>query len=329
MSYQTNNLAYLADMTTPRARLLAMLVYRRPARSKTEAAFIGRFIKPTGAEADKYGNYWLAIGESKVIWSCHTDSVHAVGGLQTVNVTDGYATATDSTCLGADCAVGVWLMLEMIAAKVPGLYLFHRDEEIGGRGARHIATVYAEFIKRYDYAIAFDRRGCSSVITHQAGGLCASGAFVQSISVMLPLGYGADDSGIYTDTAEYTDLIGECSNISVGYRDEHTSAERLDISHALALRDSMIVFDESRLVCSRQPGEADAPYCFEKDFAWDAYDNSGYQSKGRSARESARAFHGTEYFDLTDLCRRSPDLVADYLEHMGLDVEDIMNWNMG
>jgi hypothetical protein len=44
-----------------------------------------------------------------------------------------------SSCLGADDAAGVWLLCEMIRAGIPGLYVFHRNEERGGRGAEFFA----------------------------------------------------------------------------------------------------------------------------------------------------------------------------------------------
>ena len=56
--------------------LVQMLAYMRPAGSKTEKAFIKRFIAPLGAKPDNYGNYWLSIGQSNVLWSSHTDTVH-------------------------------------------------------------------------------------------------------------------------------------------------------------------------------------------------------------------------------------------------------------
>jgi len=34
---------------------------------------------------------------------------------------------------------------------------------------------------------------------------------------------------VYTDTAEFTDIIPECTNRSVGYAREHTQEESLDL----------------------------------------------------------------------------------------------------
>jgi hypothetical protein len=43
--------------------------------------------------------------------------------------------------------------------------------------------------------------------------------------------YAPDPTGIYTDSAQFTSKIPECTNISVGYYNEHTNFERQDIVH--------------------------------------------------------------------------------------------------
>jgi hypothetical protein len=62
-----------------------------------------------------------------------------------------------------------------------------------------------------------------------------------------------DDGGLFTDTANYTRLIPECTNISVGYEGAHTVLERQSISHALALREALFKIDVSQFVCERNP----------------------------------------------------------------------------
>lgn len=50
-------------------------------------------------------------------------------------------------CLGADCTSGIWLILEMIQAQVPGIYVVHTDEEIGRKGAEAIVNEEANLAK--------------------------------------------------------------------------------------------------------------------------------------------------------------------------------------
>lgn len=300
------NMAPVAETDAALTRLIEMLTHMRPAKSVAEREFVEKYIAPIGATADEYGNYWHVIGQSKVLWSCHSDTVHAKPGRQKLSVRKMIASANDSSCLGADCTVGVWIMLEMIAAKVPGCYVFHRDEEIGGHGSAFIAEAYPDILKQYDYAIAFDRRGTDSIITHQSGLRGASAAFAASIAPMLPPGYRVDSGGLFTDTANYVDHIAECSNLSVGYMNEHTPRETLDLAHAMRLRKAMIGFDESKLTAERDPARVE----YER-LAWDWPLSS-------SAWDDRR--------DLLDFVRRCPDATADFLESNGFTIRDLEDW---
>jgi hypothetical protein len=61
--------------------------------------------------------------------------------------------------------------------------------------------------------------------------------------------------GIYTDTAEYSDIIPECSNLSVGYAQEHSPRESLDTEHVFDLVRAMSAFDAERIVIARDPNQ--------------------------------------------------------------------------
>lgn len=293
---------------TPIATLGAMLESCRPAYSPELNAFNARWLESLGGDYDGAGNFIVRVGESRVMWSSHTDTVHKTSGRQKVVVSgDSFKLAhgSDSTCLGADCTTGVWLMREMIQARVAGLYVFHASEEIGGVGSDWLAKNLAELTDGIDFCIAFDRRAYHSVITHQAGGRCCSDVFAQSIIPLLPAGYEIDSTGVFTDSANYTNLIAECSNLSVGYMSEHTPLETQSISHALALRSALLAFDESRLVCSRKAGDVD----------FDDWHGYGYGvGAGRSSD------------DLLRFVKDNPALAADYLDSMGVDVGELLDF---
>jgi hypothetical protein len=61
------------------------------------------------------------------------------------------------------------------------------------------------------------------------------------------MGHVLDDTGIYTDTAEFFHLVPNCTNISVGYQNEHTKKETLNKMYIEALRDSLIAADWTQL----------------------------------------------------------------------------------
>jgi hypothetical protein len=246
----------------PTADLLEMLTYARPHGSKIEAAFVERFIHPLGVDYDHFGNAWKQLGSSPILWSCHTDTVHHKEGKQSIEQENGLLYLKNrarGSCLGADDGAGVWLMREMILAQVPGLYIFHAGEEHGCLGSKHIARERGADLRGFRAAIAFDRKGTRDIITHQLGTRCCSEVFVSSLSTALgkKLKYRPDPTGTFTDTASYIDLIGECTNLSVGYEAAHSQDETLDLNHLLQLRNQMLRFNPARLEFLREPGETE------------------------------------------------------------------------
>lgn len=237
--------------------LMHILSIARPAYSVAEDQFVdwleSQLPNPT---SDDYGNLHVKIGQSETIFSCHTDTVAAKGGEQLIAETNGVIHLVDGKpgqSLGADDGAGIWLMLQMIKAEVPGWYIFHRDEEVGGKGSRYLADKHPDWFDGYHRAVAFDRRGLGDVITHQAGGRCASDEFAQALADQLGYPYKPSSAGIFTDTANYTRLIAECSNISVGYENEHGPRETLDLNHVLTLSTTLIGVEWETLPTIRDP----------------------------------------------------------------------------
>lgn len=288
-----------ADLPAIR-ELLSMLTYMRPARSPTEHLFVHKYVAPLGTTPDAYGNHWLTIGASPILWSCHTDTVHKVHGKQSVEYGDGYVTTSTGSCLGADCTAGVWLMANMIRAGIPGTYVFHREEETGGQGSEFIQTHTPERLAGIQFAVAFDRRGTSDIVTRQYNGRTASDAFARSFSAALGIELSPTD-GTFTDTANYAGLVPECSNISVGYDKAHSSHEYLDVVYLVKLCRALLKADFSTLEAHREPGTDDWPG--PKD-PWDvAVDN-----------------------DLQHLVWEHPADVAAFLEANGFTADDLIRF---
>lgn len=242
---------------------LKMLGTMRPHGTGAPDSFAKDWLTPLGAKRDACGNYLLAIGDAPVIWSSHIDTVHRKEGKQRLTYSNGLlrlhseARKGDSNCLGADCTTGVWLMREMILARRPGLYIFHAGEERGGIGSSYIRDKTPHIVEGARACIAFDRRGTKSVITKQAWSRCCSDKFGQSLAAALDMGHELDDGGLFTDSANYTDLIGECSNLSVGYHGEHSNEESQEVDYLFALRESLLRLDTDSLVYERAAGEDD------------------------------------------------------------------------
>ena len=64
-----------------------------------------------------------------------------------------------------------------------------------------------------------------------------------------------DNTGILTDSAQFVNLIPECTNISVGYYREHGNDEHQDIDHLYKLCKACISIDWETLPIVRDPNE--------------------------------------------------------------------------
>ena len=313
--------------------LVSMLSVCRPAGCKAERKFISHFLKPLGLKHDDVGNLYKRIGDLPLLWSCHTDTVHGRSSLQNVVVLDDWALLADgetSNCLGADDTIGVWIMAEMIKAKRPGLYVFHRAEEQGGKGSQHIAK-NPKLLDGIDCAIALDRRGFGDVITHQCG-RCCSDNFAQSLSKKLGGQFKPCDSGVFTDTANYTDIVGECTNLSVGYFDQHTKRECSDLRFAAELRDKLCDLDFSDLTIERKAGESDPKDLWSNVYDWDRWQHaaSPYSKSTKSLWYNGSSYGGysskDEYVEMSlpELVEEYPDAVADILTAYGIREKDLI-----
>lgn len=253
--------------------LRRIMTYGRPASSEMEKEWVNKYLftpemQAQGLYKDGFhygrqagegeGNLIIKVGEgSKTLFSSHTDTVHRSGVIQNVIIDptqDKLKFTTDSNqCLGGDDGTGVWLMLELIKAGVPGLYIFHRAEEVGGQGSSYIANSTPELIEGYDRAIAFDRKDDWSIITHQAGVRTCSDDFAEDLAKKLGMNHRADSTGSFTDTANYDTIIPECTNLSVGYHNAHSARENQEIDYLLKFRDALVNVDWENLVTARDP----------------------------------------------------------------------------
>ena len=234
--------------------LYKLLSYRRPHNSPGEKQYIKDFILPLQPRIIATANeeimaFLVYVGESNIMFTSHTDTVHAKSGqmFQDVVLHEGLYCKQDNQPLGADDAAGNWLMFNMIHHEVPGVYAFFRGEECGGIGSSYCAEHRKDLFEGIEAAIAFDRRGTESIITHQGAGRGCSDEFGRSLAAVIGMNHRLDDTGIYTDTAEFFGLVRNCTNVSVGYQNEHSKKETLSKAYIEALRDKLIVADWSKL----------------------------------------------------------------------------------
>lgn len=254
LKVNTNNSKYNVNA------YLGMLKYMRPDGSVTQQIFCDKYLLPVFGKPDIWGNYSLVVGEgSDIIFTAHHDTVHRKEGLQEpvlywendkmyVKLSQHEIRKGNATCLGADCTTGIFIILSMIEAKIPGLYVIHSAEEIGGVGSRGFVEDNADLLKNYNFVISFDRYGQSEIITHQSYTQTASVDFAQSLSGILGNNLIPSPDGLFTDSANYIDHVKECTNIAVGYTGHHTKTEKQDVTYMFNLINKLIKADWSKLV---------------------------------------------------------------------------------
>jgi hypothetical protein len=174
-------------------------------------------------------------------------------------IEDDFIKTDGNSNLGADDKAGVVIMLNMISENIPGLYYFFVGEESGCIGSSSLSRIFQKKMDDGVYptvnkVVAFDRRGYDSVITQQMGGVCCSNEFAEDLANKINeygFWFKKDSTGIYTDSAEFTDIVPECTNLSVGYFNEHTTTEKQDIEFLELLAIVLTKIDWDNLVISR------------------------------------------------------------------------------
>ena len=247
-------------------------------------------------EKDEFGNLFIQIGKSDVMFTSHLDT--ATSALtQVVHTFDGKLIKTDGkSILGADDKAGVVIMLNMIENNIPGLYYFFLGEEVGCIGSRKVATKQkTEKIEGINKVISFDRRGTDSVITFQSSQRCCSETFGEALSKQLNLSdqtfsYKNDPTGILTDSVQFIGIYSECTNISVGYKNEHTYGEVQDIEHLDKLAQACLLVDWNSLPVERDPSKTEYK-SYGGGYSgyghgWDDDYDYGYSSRGLSNNRS-------------------------------------------
>jgi hypothetical protein len=244
----------------PRSTFLSMVTKTYPHGHEDEVL---DFLPPL--DSDGFGNYFKVIGKPnpESMFTSHLDTAdrqQTPVSLYTRQEDGDEIIYTDgTTILGADDKSGVTVMLYMMAHKVPGIYYFFIGEERGGIGSHRVANEFSsiEVLKNVKRCVSFDRRRTISVITHQMGRQCCSDAFGNALANEYNksgLNLSLDPGGVYTDSASFIDDIPECTNISVGYENEHTGRELQNMTYLDKLCKASINVNWDSLPVARRVG---------------------------------------------------------------------------
>jgi hypothetical protein len=231
-------------------------------------------------EMDEHGNYFKEIGDYNTMFTSHLDT--ATSDLVYIEhvVEDNIIKTDGKTILGADDKAGVTIMLYMIENKIPGLYYFFVGEECGCIGSSAVSERHILLNKNINKVVSFDRRGKNSIITFQRSKRCCSDKFAKKLAEELnsldrSFLYKEDDSGLLTDSCQFTSIYPECTNISVGYNHEHTNSEQQDIEHLERLAKACLLINWSNLPIERDPSKVEWKNYnyYNRDYNYNNYNN--------------------------------------------------------
>ena len=260
---------------------------------------------PQDLQKDQFGNYYKIIGKSQTMFTSHLDTAdrkkEKVTVLSKDENGDEILTSDGSTILGADDKSGVSVMLYLMVHNVPGIYYFFIGEERGGIGSYKVAGVFEtiDHLKGAKRCISFDRRNYYSIITKQMGRQCCSDEFATALAKELnksELKMSLDPTGIYTDSASFIDEIPECTNISVGYFDEHRLVERQNISFLKRLAEACLKVDWESLPTVKKVGFSEEVMRRNKDFIT-TFKQTAFNMESKLFSEYGRAFIKMELDD--------------------------------
>lgn len=214
--------------------LIDILSYPRAASTKNETYILDKYFSYIdGSWYDDYGNWWFSQGESPFLFTAHSDTVHNREDVDKydVEIIDNKLRRKGGGVLGADCGTGMFIILSMIEAGVPGTYCIYAEEEVGGFGSANSSEFDQHNYAGIKYAISLDRRGTSDVITHMCGVRTCTDEFAEELCNFLSLGHTPSFEGVFTDSYNLREIVFECTNLSVGYFNAHTKNEYQDLEY--------------------------------------------------------------------------------------------------
>lgn len=170
-----------------------------------------------------------------ILLNAHLDTVVEINADRKISKIDSIWTSSEGI-LGADDRAGVAILLNIAESLVHSSfsgkvkYIFTIEEERGLIGARNLDDY---FLWGTDAAIVVDRRGKGDIVTSCGGYIpfCdeAYGKFIERVSLEEGLTEWKCTNGGSSDTRIWAEKGIQSVNLSVGFMDEHTEEESLDI----------------------------------------------------------------------------------------------------
>jgi tripeptide aminopeptidase len=188
-----------------------------------------------------------------ILLNAHLDTAYELEKDRKI-VKEGAIWSSSAGILGADDRAGIAVLLEL-SERLKGIrfngkvkYIFTVEEEIGLVGASLIDDY---FLWDIDAAFVVDRRGMGDIVTSCGGyeRFCdgSFGSFIENVANTNGLPGWKCTVGGSSDTRIWASYCIQSVNLSVGYQNEHTASETLDVNacyHTLELL--LAVFKQAR-----------------------------------------------------------------------------------
>lgn len=191
---------------------------------KTLQNVLYKFLKQYYESVEDEGDFLLAKGDIPIALVAHMDTVFPRPA-QELYYDRKKNVMWSPTGMGADDRAGVFAILQIIRAGYKPHVIFTTDEEIGCIGAEVLSYMPNPF-EDLRYMIQLDRRGANDCVFYD----CDNPDFEKYI----------ENFGFVTAYGSFSDISTICPewgvagvNLSVGYRDEHSTSEVLFVGQML------------------------------------------------------------------------------------------------
>ena len=209
----------------------------------------------------------------------------------------------------------------MVRARVPGTYIWFAEEESGCKGSEGWRKSQPQLVASLRAVISLDRGGTGDIVSTQMGEPCVSKEFLELLrgpeflGDLLPI----DGQGSYTDSHVFMDCtvrgtvdkLVECTNLSIGYTNQHSSRETLSMWHLTELRDKLVGFvGLARAIEQMTPTRVSVAW--EWDYGWN------YGKKSTKKAQASSVDNLLWFFLESDLEDVAKEALEEAVDSLGL-----------
>lgn len=186
--------------------------------------FMSKFLRTQYSDVFETNDFICAAGDIPIALVAHMDTVFKTPPKE-FYLDQEKNVMWSPQGLGADDRAGVFAILMIVKSGLKPHIILTTDEECGGIGAMAL-TEFEKPFKKVQYLIQLDRRGSDDCVFYD----CINKEFIDYVEK-----FGFSESwGTFSDISTICPEWGIAGvNLSIGYRNEHSECETLNIGHML------------------------------------------------------------------------------------------------